>query len=504
MLFFCAASLSDRPPPHPSRGQGEQLIGTPRFPPPPVLDVDFFRFTGTPGEVVRVDLEGGATGAGTLGDPFLGFFDSGCINVAIDDDGGAGLNSRLLATIPADGVFILGVTLCCDSEFLGGGIGTYRLTVQRFLAFASITGRVVDAATGDPVTGSAGGLVELLRCNAADCSESVASLNTDEEGRFRFDSTSLPLADLLIGSYQVRAQSPLHEPGLVGPFDVAEGEDRDLGDILLVQLPQIGSISGRAVDAVSVGPLPGDREPFAFVNLIRCDDPECTSETFVANQSTGADGRFTFASPFFGQPIVPGTYRVEISANQYQPSRSAPVAVAEGADVDLGDVPVTPLPMQFLDPQVCDSIVPPSGEAAARCIYRVRVRNTTAQRFRGAAWSVINAFGIGSPLDFTVFPVGDPKPLTVDAHDSEFVRFSVRIPETVAVGALVCPTILVGTNRRNPFFNTTGRHDFFCVVKDASGLSVITGNEARLRRDDRMRRQQPAFPRPETILPKKR
>jgi len=175
--------------------------------------------------------------------------------------------------------------------------------------------------------------------------------------------------------------------------------------------------------------------------------------------------------------------------------------VAEGADVDLGDVPVTPLPMQFLDPQVCESIVPPSGEVAARCTYRVRVRNATAKRFRGAAWSVINASGIGSPVNFTVFQVGEPKTLTLDAGESEVVRFTVRIPETVAVGASVCPSILVGTNRRYPFFNTTGRHDFFCVVKGASGLSVITGKEARLRRDDMMRRQQPAFPRPEKTKP---
>ncbi|MGH8478716.1 MAG: MSCRAMM family protein [Gammaproteobacteria bacterium] len=473
-------------------------------PPPQVLDVDFFRLTGTPGDPILLDLEGGDTGAGPLGDPFLGVFDSGCITIAMDDDGGVGLNSRLAFTIPTDGVFILGVTLCCDSEFLGGGVGTYRLTIRRFLAFASITGRVVDAATGDPVTGSAGGIVELLRCNAADCSESVASLGTDDEGRFRFDSTTVPAVDLLIGSYQVRARSPLHEPGLAGPFSVAEGEDRDLGDIPLVLLPQIGSISGRAVDALSAEPLAGDREPFAFVNLIRCDDVACTSGTSVAAQSTGPDGRFAFASPFFGSAIVPGTYQVEIAANQYQPGRSAPAAVAEGADVDLGDVPVTPVPMQLLDPQVCDSIVTPSGEIAARCTYRVRVRNATAQRFRGAAWSVINAFGIGSPVNFTVFQAGEPKKLTLDAGESEVVRFTVRIPETVAVGALVCPSILVGTNRRYPFFNTTGSRDFFCVVKGESGLSVITGNEALMRRDDMMRRQQPALPRPQTIMPTKR
>jgi hypothetical protein len=407
----------------------------------------------------------------------------------------------LVVTIPADGVVILGATQFPDFGFLGGGVGTYRLTVQRLVTFASITGRVVDAATGDPVTGGTGGFVDLLRCNAGDCSVSVGSLFTDEEGRFRFDSTTLPVTSLLIGSYQVRAQSPLHAPGLVGPFDMAEGQDRDLGDIPLALLPQIGSISGRAVDALSADPLPGDQEPFAFASLIRCDDPECVSGFSVAFLQAGPDGRFTFTSPFFGSAILPGTYQVEIAANQYQPSRSAPVEVGEGADVDLGDVAVTPLPLQILDLQPCTSIVPPWGERGARCTYRVRVRNASAQRFPGAAWSTVFAFGIGSPLDFTSFQVGDPKTLTLDPGESELVRFTVRIPGTVAVGAFVCPEVFIGTNSRYPYFNSAGQGGFFCVEKDASGLSVITGQEARRRRDDMMRRQQqPSVARPQAVI----
>jgi hypothetical protein len=175
--------------------------------------------------------------------------------------------------------------------------------------------------------------------------------------------------------------------------------------------------------------------------------------------------------------------------------------VGEGADVDIGDVPLTPLPLQFLDLQPCTSIVPPRGERGARCTYRVRVRNRTPQRFIGAAWSTIQAFDTGSPLGFTNFQVGDPKTLTLDPGESEFVRFTVRIPGTVAVGALVCPQIFTGTNSRYPYFNSTGQVSSFCVFKDASGLSVITGQEARQRRDDMLRRQQqPAVARPQSVL----
>ncbi len=97
--------------------------------PLPGGDVDFFRFSGTPNTSVRVDLEGQATGKGTLGDPFLGSFDSNCNLIALDDDGGDGLNSRLAITIPGDGVFILAVTRCCDGSFDQGGSGSYQLNI---------------------------------------------------------------------------------------------------------------------------------------------------------------------------------------------------------------------------------------------------------------------------------------------------------------------------------------------------------------------------------------
>lgn len=93
-------------------------------------DVDFVRFTGTPNAAARVDLEGQATGQGTLSDPFLGWFDSGCNFLAYDDDNGEGVNSRLTITIPNDGVVILAVTRCCDFSFDQGGNGTYQLNIQ--------------------------------------------------------------------------------------------------------------------------------------------------------------------------------------------------------------------------------------------------------------------------------------------------------------------------------------------------------------------------------------
>ncbi len=99
----------------------------------PSGDVDFYRFAGPPNVAVRIDLEGQSTGQGTLGDPFLGLFDSGCNLLGANDDNGMNLNSRLVATIPADGIAVLAVTRCCDGGFDQGGSGSYLLTVQEIL-----------------------------------------------------------------------------------------------------------------------------------------------------------------------------------------------------------------------------------------------------------------------------------------------------------------------------------------------------------------------------------
>jgi hypothetical protein len=143
------------------------LDSTPESP-----DIDFFRFTGTPGSVVRVDLEGQATGKGTLEDPLLGFFNAGCNLIALNDDFGT-LNSRLVLSIPANGVFILAATSFPDFGFLGGGVGTYQLSITPFAAIGSISGRVVDAVTGDPLPGDtdAFAFVQLLRCEDVGCFE---------------------------------------------------------------------------------------------------------------------------------------------------------------------------------------------------------------------------------------------------------------------------------------------------------------------------------------------
>lgn len=208
--------------------------------PPDEPDIDFFRFSATPGARVTANHEGEDTGAGTLPDPLLGLFDTDCNLLASNDDSGVGLNSRLTFDVPVDGVFVLAATSFPDFDFTGAGgnSGTYQLTISSPPPFiGSISGRIVDARTGEPLPGNEPPFAsaDLLRCDGDIC-DLVSSQSADAEGRFRFerDFEGQPLD---VGTYQVIAFANEFEEAQTDPFDVGEGEDFDVGDIPIQPLP---------------------------------------------------------------------------------------------------------------------------------------------------------------------------------------------------------------------------------------------------------------------------
>lgn len=86
-------------------------------------DTDQFAVFLTAGVRYYIELEGTATGAGTLSDPIARLLFNGA-QVAFDDDGGVGFNSRIVFTPGVSGVYTVDV-----SEFLNNDTGTYRLRV---------------------------------------------------------------------------------------------------------------------------------------------------------------------------------------------------------------------------------------------------------------------------------------------------------------------------------------------------------------------------------------
>ncbi len=208
---------------------------------PPVYDVDFYQFDGIPGSRLRSELRGSGSGVGTLGDPYLGLFDSDCNLLAANDDSVLGLESRIDFEVPADGVFILAATGCCDGEFIGahGQEGSYQLSIlEPPPAIGSISGRVVDAMTGEPLSGIEPpyAFAEFFGCGDAGCFNNLAFLPVGADGTFRFetDNNGNPL---VVGSYLVVARADGYQPVEAGPFAVGEAEEFDAGDIALTPPP---------------------------------------------------------------------------------------------------------------------------------------------------------------------------------------------------------------------------------------------------------------------------
>ncbi len=433
-------------------------------------DVDFFRFTGTPNALVRIDLEGASTGKGTLGDPFLGFFDSSCNVIALDDDSGEGPNSRLQFNIPPDGVYVLGATICCDAGFGGGGNGSYQLTITPVIAIGSISGRIVDSKTGDFLPGDAPPFtfVRLLHCTDSGCSE-VNNQNADSLGQFRFER-DFSGSPLLVGTYQIQISANVYLPGQTDPFFVGEAEHLDLGNIPLPPEPAVGSISGRITDAVTGQSLRGDATPFAFVRLLQCDEFGCFD---VNGQATGSDGRFHFDRDFNGAPLRVGNYLVAVSADQYQPGQTEPFAVGEDENRDMGDAPLQSYPVRFSNIQTC---VIPSGGGI--CEYAVTITNGMPTRLSGKTWSIVDGSGLGSFAGVTRFQTSDPLDVSVDAGKSKVVRFRFQVPGTVPDGATICTQVFVGQGG-NAFFNTVGQRFLFCFVKGSTGFTLLSEQEAQ-------------------------
>lgn len=232
---------------------------------PPVFDVDFYTFETVPGSRLRVELRGAGSGVGTLGDPFVGVLGSDCSLIALNDDSVLGLESRLDLEVPGDGVFIVAATGCCDGSFTGvhGLEGSYELHILAAPpAIGAISGRLVDAVSGEPLSGYEPpyAIAELFRCGDAGCFEYAAFIPIGDDGRFRVETNNIG-GPLEVGNYLIAARADGYELIETGPFAVGVGEDYDAGDIPLeppslvfanvvpcADLPASGGVCNYSVD----------------------------------------------------------------------------------------------------------------------------------------------------------------------------------------------------------------------------------------------------------------
>ena len=115
-------------------------------------DVDWFALELAAGVDYAFDQEGADTSQGTLSDPLLTLLDRDGTPVGHDDDGGAGLNARLLFTAEQGGRYYIA------AGAYGDATGTYRVTVVEYAGFEDDVGNTPDQARGiaigEAVTGS--------------------------------------------------------------------------------------------------------------------------------------------------------------------------------------------------------------------------------------------------------------------------------------------------------------------------------------------------------------
>lgn len=442
---------------------------------PEAPDVDFYRVAGVPGQFIRIDLEGAVTNMGDLTDPYLGFFDSACNLLAVNDDSGT-LNSRLTVAVPDDGIYVLGATNCCDSEFLGGGVGSYTLTVSEPVLLGSIAGRAVDGETLLPLPGDAPPFawVELRSCDDFGCFISVNSQAAGSDGRFLF-TTDYNGSPLSAGTYEIGVFANLYSPATFGPFEVADDQDIDVGDVPVMPVELIGAVSGRLVDALDGSPLPGDSPPFAWVQLERCEDWGCFP---VAGTPTDTQGFFRIeGSAYF---LSPGTYRILGQADDYYPLPGEPFFVGDGEDVDLGELPLTPLPILFGEITGCD-VLPLGGV----CDFSVNITHRGPGRYRGEAWAIVRYFSVEYPNLATRFQIGrmgsqNPNPQRVNLAEGKqtTLGFKLAIPASAPEGTYMCVSANVGRDPA-PQFDAAGDRLLFCATTQADGMRRLSGKESQ-------------------------
>ena len=87
-------------------------------------DQDWFAVELVQGTAYAISMEGSTTGRGTLSDPKVAILDINGRELAVDDDGGQGLNSLLQFVAPATGTFYV------NAHAFGSETGSYLVSIS--------------------------------------------------------------------------------------------------------------------------------------------------------------------------------------------------------------------------------------------------------------------------------------------------------------------------------------------------------------------------------------
>lgn len=341
-----------------------------------------------------------------------------------------------------------------------GEPGTVQFSLSEVI---EIRGRIIDAATGAPLTGNLPSLATatLLRVCGDGCLEFVRAVAAFDDGVFRMDSFFGE--ELPPGMYVIEAAAIGYQTRQFGPFEFT-GANLDVGDLALDPLAAIGSIRGRLLDRATGSPVPELFIP--SVNLYRCTGADCLE--FVNSQVPDHEGRFRFETDTLGNRLPVGTYQVIAFADQYHPAQTEIFEVGEGANYNVRTMRMYSFPVRFSDVLPCPDLPASGGE----CAYSVRIWNGLGGRLEGDAWSLASGLLSDAVLGFTEFQVKEPQELNLEPGKSRVVRFRFKIPAGNGSSDIIaCARVFVGRGG-NPFFNTVGYRDLFCVSRSPDGFTA--------------------------------
>lgn len=424
--------------------------------PPDTPDVDFYRVVATPGDLIQIELRGESSGGGTLYDPFLGIQSSTCGYLAYDDDGGGSLDSRVEVTVPADGVLMIAATSVWDWELSGTGsyAGTYTLRVSRVTLAEGLGGRIIDANTGAALPQA---LIWLKKCEDTGCWQYAGYAFSRADGTFRFEPGNYSLYDNILraGEYQIVVfAGDAYDSYEGAPFQLLAGQDLDLGNVGMLPVPVVGSISTRLVDAVTGAALSGEASPFARAELQSCDTGYCWT---IRQSDADAQGHVTFLSNQ-NSPLRPGSYRIVAFADQYEATLGAEFEVTANQHYAFGDFAVKSYPVRLHLLQACSSVPSTGGD----CPFIVRVTNGNPSKLHAETWSLVRSFGPYWSDQGTEFQAGR-KTVSLLPGASTDVSFNFNVPATLKDGTTICSRVLTSHKTNN--FEAIGQRSLFCIAK---------------------------------------
>ena len=133
--------------------------------------LDFYRFRAKAGDILAIETLPGLTALDTV----IGIFDDEGTLWWDDDDGGAGMLSRLLVQIEVDGTYSVGVSTFPDLGFTGAGedFGRYVLNISSYRGTCSTS-----ATIGLPIRASRSGSRHLRSHSRERAGRASSSMTT--------------------------------------------------------------------------------------------------------------------------------------------------------------------------------------------------------------------------------------------------------------------------------------------------------------------------------------